>query len=739
MTVSATSDRRWTVRAFLLALVLACLLPGVLGASALLAWQYRQTRTQLEQTTVLTARAMMQTVDHHLLRVLAVAQALSTSDVLVAGDLGRFYLEARATLAEVGLGTTIVVRDQAGRQLLNTLVPWGRAIQALPAPEQVEQVFETGRPVISDIFMGPVLRQPVMAVNVPVRANGRVRYALAVGILPEHFNALLRAQQLPPQWVAGIMDRTGTLAGRSLDPERYVGKLAHPSLLGQLARRPEGAAEATTLEGRPVIVFYSRSPVTGWTTAIGIPREAVSAVFVKTSSVLALGVAALFTLGALLAWGIGGHISRAFSVLAEAAGGLGQGGAVAAQSLRITEANDAMASLAVAAGLLGERNRTLQEADRRKDEFIAILAHELRNPLAPVRTAVEILRRTPGAQLRQRTACEVVERQVAHMARLIDDLLDVSRIARGKLSLHREPCDFAAIARQTAEDYRPSLEGAGLHLAVEVAGPLWVEGDPVRLAQMVGNLLNNAQRFTPPGGRVRVSAQAREGRAQVDVEDTGVGIPPELQARLFDPFSQADQDLARSKGGLGLGLALTRGLAQLHGGSVGVHSAGPGRGSRFSLCLPLAAAVEAAPAGAPTAAPAGRRILVIEDNEDAALTLADLLGLMGHEVRVAFTGEGGVAAAREFQPEAVISDLGLPGRLDGYGVGRALRMDPALRHVRLIALSGYADPRSRERSREAGFDVHLAKPADLSALEAALAGRDAKGRAPPGPVRTIRG
>ena len=178
------------------------------------------------------------------------------------------------------------------------------------------------------------------------------------------------------------------------------------------------------------------------------------------------------------------------------------------------------------------------------------------------------------------------------MARLIDDLLDVSRIARGKMTLHRQRCDLGAIARQTAEDYRDTVEAARLALAVDAGGePLWVEGDPVRLAQMVGNLLNNAQRFTEPGGRVRVAAQAGGGRAQVSVEDTGVGIPPELQARLFDPFSQADQDLARTKGGLGLGLALTRGLAQLHGGRVAVHSEGPGRGSRFTLSLPMAGPV----------------------------------------------------------------------------------------------------------------------------------------------------
>ncbi len=375
-----------------------------------------------------------------------------------------------------------------------------------------------------------------------------------------------------------------------------------------------------------------------------------------------------------------------------------------------------------------DAEQALREADRRKDEFIAILAHELRNPLAPVRTAVEILRRLAPDEPRISRARDAIDRQVSHMARLIDDLLDVSRISRGKLALKKGPCDVSAVARQMAEDYRPGVEAAGLTLSIETVGsPAWVEGDPVRLGQMVGNLLHNAIRFTEPGGRVEVRVQRNDadGLALVSVTDSGVGIDPLLLSRLFDPFSQGEQDIARSKGGLGLGLALTKGLAELHGGGVAASSEGRGLGSTFTLRLPLSRSrqMEAplnglrAPRGEPL------RILLVEDNADAAEMLGSLLELQGHDVRIAYEGVSAVEMAREFLPEVVISDLGLPGELDGYAVARAIRDMPELASSYLIALSGYASEDTRRRSREAGFHQHFAKPASIGELERALRDR----------------
>jgi CheY-like chemotaxis protein len=313
------------------------------------------------------------------------------------------------------------------------------------------------------------------------------------------------------------------------------------------------------------------------------------------------------------------------------------------------------------------------------------------------------------------------------MARLIDDLLDVSRIARGKLALQTQTCDLATIVQQTAEDYRASLEAAGLQFVVSDApAPIWVEGDPVRLAQVIGNLLNNAGRFTDRGGRVELHVCADEERrvATMAVQDSGIGIDAALLARLFDPFSQATQDLARSKGGLGLGLALTKGLVELHGGSIAVQSEGSGRGAAFVVRMPLARAVEAAPRAAREPSGQGAlRVLVVEDNRDAAETLGELLRIWGHEVQIAYDGVAALTMARDFRPDVVICDIGLPGELNGYSVARRLRSEPGLEDVHLVALSGYANDDARRRSRAAGFDAHLAKPPDVGVLERMIAER----------------
>jgi PAS domain S-box-containing protein len=369
----------------------------------------------------------------------------------------------------------------------------------------------------------------------------------------------------------------------------------------------------------------------------------------------------------------------------------------------------------------------LREAGRKKDDFLAMLGHELRNPLAPIRNAVQILRHAGHDESILERARGMIERQVSHMTRLVDDLLDVSRISRGKILLHRERLDLTKLVRDTVEDHRRDLEAAGLALDLELpAEPLWVEGDSTRLAQALGNLLSNAGKFTDPGGRVfveiktvevkTVELRAGDDRESVEivVEDTGIGIAPEMLGNLFETFSQADRTLARSRGGLGLGLALVKGLMDLHGGEVEAGSEGLGRGSRFTLRLPLAAAQEAPreEAAPPAGANGSRRVLIIEDNADAAESLQMLLELSGFEVTTAADGTSGLATARRFQPDVVLCDIGLPGGLDGYGVARELRADSAFQSVRLIALTGYGQAEDQRRAYAEGFDLHLTKPVD---------------------------
>ncbi|WP_143140412.1 hybrid sensor histidine kinase/response regulator [Nannocystis exedens] len=368
-----------------------------------------------------------------------------------------------------------------------------------------------------------------------------------------------------------------------------------------------------------------------------------------------------------------------------------------------------------------ERHRALaealREADRRKDEFLAMLSHELRNPLAPIKNSLYILSHAAPGSERARRAEEVIERQIEHMTRLIDDLLDVTRISRRKIQLRRTTVEMNELVRRTVEDHRSVFERSGVSLELALADrPAWVDGDPTRLSQIVGNLLQNAAKFTGPGGWARVSVAASETDVLVRVRDSGMGIEPDMLPLLFNPFTQADNTLDRSRGGLGLGLALVKGLVELHDGEVRAASEGPNRGSEFTVRLPaIAAPAGEAAASAPSSHASLGRILVIEDNLDAAETLKDALELGDHEVCLAHSGPEGLARVQTFRPDVVLCDIGLPG-MDGYEVARAIRADPTQRATKLVALTGYASPDDRQRARDAGFDRHLGKPPDLDTL-----------------------
>lgn len=373
---------------------------------------------------------------------------------------------------------------------------------------------------------------------------------------------------------------------------------------------------------------------------------------------------------------------------------------------------------------LRESKERLEEADRHKDEFLGVLSHELRNPLASIRNSVQILDRAePGGQQATR-AKAVIARQVEHLSHLVDDLLDVTRISRGKIQLARSRIELTESVRRVCEDHAAEFAAREITLDLRAAAPpLWLDADPTRIAQVLGNLLQNAAKFTDAHGRVTVSVAPEPGDfAAVRVADDGIGIKPELLPRLFEPFMQADDSLHRSQGGLGLGLALMRGLVELHGGTVHAHSEGVGRGAEFTLRLPLAGRPGQATAEAPArdSPPTTRRVLLIEDNLDAAETLAELLGLAGHEVETAHDGPAGFQKALSSRPDVVVCDIGLPG-MNGYDVARAMRAEPSLAATVLVALTGYARPEDRQQALQAGFDHHLAKPLGLRELESLLA------------------
>jgi signal transduction histidine kinase/ActR/RegA family two-component response regulator len=362
-----------------------------------------------------------------------------------------------------------------------------------------------------------------------------------------------------------------------------------------------------------------------------------------------------------------------------------------------------------------QAEEALREADRRKDEFLAMLAHELRNPLAPIRSGLDLL------ALGQVTpeVIELMRRQVENLVRLVDDLLDVSRIMRGKVQLRREPVELAHVVNRAAEMARPLIDAQHHQFTRSLPpDPVWLDADPVRLAQVISNLLNNAAKYTERGGHIWLIAEEENGRVVIQVRDTGAGLDADLLPRIFEIFTQAERSIDRSQGGLGIGLTVCKSLVEMHGGTISARSEGPGRGSEFTVRLPILRQAErplAPPAAATTTS--RRRVLIVDDNAAAARMLSLLLSTFGgHEIQIAHDGPEALEIVERFQPELVLLDLGLP-RMDGYEVARRLRERPEFKDVVLAALTGYGAEEDRRRSQEAGFDEHLTKPPDLDGLQ----------------------
>ena len=376
----------------------------------------------------------------------------------------------------------------------------------------------------------------------------------------------------------------------------------------------------------------------------------------------------------------------------------------------------------------------LKEADRHKDEFLAMLAHELRNPLAPIRNAVQLMHRKSINDPQLVWSRDVIERQLAHLTRLVDDLLDVSRITRGKINLNKEVIEIGALVARTVETVQPLIEERGHSLSVQLPnGILAVLGDPTRLSQALGNVLGNAAKYTERGGHITLSATQLESEVEIRVSDNGIGIPADLLPMIFNLFTQLDRTSGPTQSGLGIGLALVQRLIEMHGGHVTAHSDGPGRGSEFVIRIPLfireavsgqslnkPSALEQSMMNAEGAPRTQRRILVADDNNDALESLATLLQLSGHEVYTAANGAVALESAEQHRPEVALLDIGMP-KLDGYEVARRIRAQPWGQRITLVALTGWGQDSDRRRSQEAGFDSHLVKPLDLDKLTELLA------------------
>ena len=725
------TPRQVALRSRLSYLAAAAFLPLALMSGVGLLALVHQQRSQAERAGIEITRALSTAVDAELNRSLAVLEAIGTATVLDNGGLARYHDLVSRVVATRPQWRAVILHDARGRMILNTAYPLGGALPQTAESESIQIVLRKRHPAIGTLARGEQGGYN-FALRVPVMRKGELRYVLSAVLTPQGIREVIDRQRVPSDWVVSVFDAEDQRVARTRQHEEFLGGQPVPGLV---ERGSEGAALTATLEGQITYTAFTRSPVTGWTVAIGIPPSYVDAG--ARGSLLVYGGGILLSIGlaALAALLVARGIARPMAELGNAARSLGRREPLKLPDTPISEIRQVGDSLALAADerARGEAERDellarerqaraiAEEANRSKDEFLAMLGHELRNPLGAIANAAQLLG-APDEESRAH-ARAVINRQVQHLGRMTDDLLDAARAMTGKIVLQRQPLDLGEAAARALATLRAAGRTGQRRLAQQLES-VWIDADPTRIEQILGNLLGNALKYTPEGGTITVSVTKQDDDAVLRVADTGIGMSRELAMRVFEPFVQGERPLDRSYGGLGIGLTLVRRLAELHGGSASAESDGPGRGSAFTVRLPAARAPNMRRAAADSkGAVAARDILIVEDNADARETLQRMLELGGHRVRVAADGVSGLEAVREAAPEIALIDLGLP-RMDGYELARRIHAEcDAAHRPYLVAVTGYGLPEDRSKTRAAGFDLHLVKPVDGATLADVLARR----------------
>lgn len=707
------------LRSHLLVLTLVTMIPVLLFAVAGGSFMAARERATFQQGAMERSRALMTAVDAELHGSLATLQALCTSRSLDTGDFEAFREEAKRVLATQPGWLNVTVASASGAPLENALVPRGDRLPRVLDPRAIEQVVRTGKSYVGSLHYSVLNRRPAFAVHAPVVKEGRVKYVISAIVDPSVIGSLLSKQDITAGWVGGVIDTNRRFVARTT-PAPNGRETASRPLLEALSKSSQGWFLGSTLENVESYSAFMRSPWSGWTVVIAIPSRTVNAGAVQALWLFATGTAAAVALALLFAWTLSRRIIAPIVRLSREAQELGiSEPARIPRTSSVSEVAQLSDALYEAAVAVREREDSLHAAARAKDEFLGMLGHELRNPLAALQSSAHLLKIAgPNRDIAVR-AQAVIERQVGHMARLVDDLLDVTRVTSGKIKLSCARIDLGALAARVVQAWRDSGRFRQHHVSSRFE-PAWVDADATRLEQILSNLLDNALKYTPRGGQISVHVLRTGSDAVLEIQDTGQGLPGDLIHKVFDLFVQGERSLDREQGGLGIGLTLVRRLAELHGGSVCAASPGPGGGSTFTLRLPaLSAPAHEAPRTQPAKNGPPRRVLLIEDNADARQALGLLLELEGHEVQEAESGSQGIEMARTGRFDAAVVDIALPG-LDGYEVARRLKSRASGEDLFLIALTGYGSDEDRHRALAAGFDAHLAKPVEPGHLERVL-------------------
>lgn len=726
-----------------LALIAAVAIAPIMGFSGLALKQLLDSERQSALRSMQeAARATSLAVDKEWAFADGVARVLGNSQVLASGDLEGFYhLADRAS--EAG-GMQVALLDARGTQLLNTVVPYGTAIS--PPTEQtlarVGATLRLGQPRVPDLIEGRATGKYIAALEFPVTMDDGRRYVITPWLYATQLSRALPREKTSAQWLIGIFDSQGTTVVRNRGDDALVGKKPREDLLQAILGEPTPYLRNRSRDGEELYTVLARSPVSGWTVAVGVPVEAVEAAARRAVLLAAGGLLGALAAAVVAAWYFGRRLLVAITLATDGAEQLGRGPPLGVvRRSGVDEVDVLRASLRQTADVLQrhehERNELLTQAqasrqvaefqNRAKDEFLAMLGHELRNPLNAIMSGVAVLDHPQASQdIRARTL-DIVRRQTTRLTTMVDELLDTSRLMTGKVKLSLQPVDLGALVQASVSALTLTGAANAHKLTVDVTSVM-VSGDTTRLGQIVHNLLDNALKYTAPGGHVGIRLSVESGHAVLRVCDSGVGIDPALLPRVFDVFVQGHASLDRSRGGLGIGLAVVKAMVELHGGTVKADSPGLGQGSEFIVSLPLiATAVEpAVPVGSAAgavadAALARLTVLVVDDNEDGRRSLVELLELEGIRVVEAANGRQAMRQASEIRPDIALIDIGLPD-FSGYEVAARLRRQPETAGIRLFAFSGYGQAADRAKAAEAGFDGHLTKPVQLSTLLATLKG-----------------
>ena len=573
-----------SVNRHLVLVVLSALLPMLLAGAVLAVLLVQKERQATEESLQEAAQLLVHAADAELQRSFAALEALAASDTLRRGDLKAFYLEAGRVRGKLGLWDNVLLLSPSAEHLLNLRRPFGEPLPPVPQPEGTLTAARTLRPYVSGALKGRVETDWLMYVAYPAIHDGEVRYVIGATMSAAYWSRWL-TERVPRHRVAALTDQGNVVLARSEQAQRFVGSEPPAWYREAIAAAPSGLVRGIGLSESDVVAAFQRSSLSGWTANLATSGAVLDAPMRRTAWAVGLAMAVALAIAVILALRRAAVLRHGIHTLRQAVEGLKTARRPPALRTPVDEIRAAMAAAEDTAAALAARDEALREADRRKDEFLATLSHELRNPLTPIVNGLHLIKASAGREPATTEARQMMERQLRHLVRLIDDLLDVSRISRGRLELHLERVDVARVLERAIEIARPHI---AQELDVSLPGePVCVEGDPVRLAQVVANLLHNAAKYTPLPGSIRVAARAEGGQAVIQVRDSGIGIAAHELPRLFHMFSQARPALERAQGGLGIGLALARSLVELHGGTIEAASEGPGKGAEFTVRLPL--------------------------------------------------------------------------------------------------------------------------------------------------------